>query len=68
MFSAIKCFIGIHTLSEGFYIYNTGSRRNRKIIKRKKVQREFKKCLICGAFIELKRIFNVDINRVVYKF
>ena len=23
MFSAIKCFIGVHTLSEGFYIYIT---------------------------------------------
>lgn len=55
MFSAIKCFIGIHTLSKNTYVYNTGPSRNRKISKRKKVQREFKKCLNCGAFIEVKK-------------
>lgn len=55
MFSAIKCFIGMHTLSEELYVYNTGHRKNRKITKRKKVQREFKKCLVCGAFIEVKK-------------
>ena len=47
MFSAIKCFIGMHTLSKELYVYNTGPR--------KEVQREFKKCLVCGAFIELKK-------------
>ena len=55
MFSAIKCFIGIHTLSKGTYSYNTGPNKNRKITKRKKVQRKWKKCLICGAFIEVKK-------------
>ena len=55
MFSAIKCFIGMHTLSEELYVYSTGPRKNRKITKRKKVQREFKKCLVCGAFIEVKK-------------
>lgn len=54
MFSAIKCFIGIHTLSKETYVYNTGPKRNRKITKRKKMQREWKKCLICGAYIEVK--------------